>query len=176
MSGLAIAILAGGCFWCLQGLYDVEPGVVSTQVGYIGGQVENPTYEQVSTGTTGHYEAIKIEYDPKKVSSERLMEIFWRNIDPTQANGQFNDIGPQYRTAIFVASDEERKKAEASREQLGQTGKFKKPIVTEILPQTKFYPAEDYHEKYYQKNPTHYNLYKEGSGRGPFIKKQWDGK
>lgn len=173
MSSLAVAILAGGCFWCLQGPYDVEPGVAKTEVGYIGGAVKNPTYEQVSSGTTGHYEAIRIHYDPAKVSFEKLLDIFWRNIEPTQADGQFADIGSQYKTAIFVANDEERSIAERSKKSLQDSGKFSKPIATVILPQSEFYVAEDYHQQYYDKNPTHYNLYKEGSGRGPFIKKQW---
>jgi methionine-S-sulfoxide reductase len=167
------ATFAGGCFWCMQPPYDATRGVVSTVVGYTGGKEKNPTYAQVSDERTGHRESIEITFDPKQVSYEQLVEIFWRNIDPTQANGQFADIGPQYRTAIFYHSEEQKRIAEASKEKLAQSGKFSKPIVVEILPASQFWPAEEYHQKYYLKNADHYNRYAWGSGRKPFLERTW---
>ena len=175
---LETATLAGGCFWCMQPPFDKTKGVVSTVVGYTGGPQKNPTYEQVSSGGTGHAEAILVTFDPAQVSYEQLVGIFWRNIDPTQANGQFADIGKQYRTAIFYPSEAQKQIAIASKEKLVKFGKFKKPIVTEIVPAGPFYPAEEYHQKYYLKNPDHYKSYAIGSGRVPFLRATWgdDGK
>lgn len=168
-----IAIFAGGCFWCIQPAFDKAKGVVKTVVGYSGGTEPNPTYELVSSEKTGYRESIEITYDPAKISFDQLLDIYWRQIDPTQANGQFTDIGPSYRAAIFYGTDEEKKVAEASKEKLAHSGKFKKPIVTEILPAMKFYPAEANHQKYYQKNPEHFEAFEKGSGRISFEKKTW---
>jgi methionine-S-sulfoxide reductase len=170
------ATFAGGCFWCMEPPFDKLEGVVSTTSGYTGGNEKTPTYEEVSSGRTGHVEAIEIIYDPEKVSYEKLLDIFWKNIDPTQANGQFADIGKQYRTAIFYHDDNQLKLAEASREKLGKSGKFGKSIITEILPAGEFYPAEDYHQDYYLKNPFHYKHYRYGSGREQFLNKIWNDK
>lgn len=167
------ATLAGGCFWCMQPVYDKLAGVVSTTVGYTGGRKENPTYEAVSTGTTGHAEAIEVVYDPSKISYAQILEAFWRSINPTQGDGQFADRGPQYRTAIFYQDEEEKRLALESKEKLAQSGKFDEPIVTEITPASKFYPAEEYHQKYYLKRQAHYQSYKVGSGREGFLKKTW---
>lgn len=171
--GLDIATFAGGCFWCLQPSYDKLPGVKKTVVGYTGGHVENPSYEQIGTGTTGHVEAIRVLYDPKQISFDALVEEFWRNIDPTQADGQFADRGPQYQTAIFYHDDAQKRSAQRATEQLAATKKFSRPIATKILPASEFYLAEEYHQDYYKKNSTHYNLYKIGSGRADFIKQVW---
>src|SRR6202048_1935291 len=170
------AVFAGGCFWCIQPSFDKAPGVFKTQVGYAGGTEPNPTYELVSSERTKYRESIQIDYDPAKISYEQLLDIYWKQIDPTQSDGQFTDIGPSYRAAIFYGSDEEKKIAEMSKEKLGQSGKFKKPIVTEILPAMKFYPAEDYHQKYSQKNPEHFEAFELGSGRMSFQKKNWGDK
>jgi methionine-S-sulfoxide reductase len=167
------ATLAGGCFWCMQPPFDKARGVVRTVVGYTGGKEPNPTYEQVSNKQTSHLEAIEITYDPLQISFEQILDIFWRNIDPTQAGGQFADIGPQYRTAIFYHSEEQKRIAEESRSKLARSGKFSKPIVTLLLPASTFYPAEEYHQKYYLKNPAHYNSYAVGSGRKPFLERVW---
>lgn len=167
------AILAAGCFWCMQPPFDHVKGVVSTRVGYTGGKLQNPSYEQVSSGTTGYRECIEVTYDPAKISFEQLLDIFWRRIDPTQGNGQFGDVSRQYRTAIYYSSEEEKKLAEASRERLQKSGKFSKPIATEILPAEKFWPAEEHHQKYYLKNPEHFEAYERGSGRVDFFKRTW---
>jgi methionine-S-sulfoxide reductase len=167
------AILAGGCFWCIQPAFDKAKGVIKTVVGYSGGTEANPTYELVTSEKTKHRESIEITYDPAKISYEQLLDIYWRQIDPTQADGQFTDIGPSYRAAIFYGSDEEKKLAEMSKEKLSQSGKFKKPIVTEILPAMRFYPAEGYHQKYYQQSPEHFEAFEQGSGRVSFQKKTW---
>ena len=167
------AIFAGGCFWCIQTPYDKADGVVKTIVGYTGGSAEDATYEKVSSHRTKHREAIEVTYDPAQISYEQLLEIFWRNIDPTQANGQFYDIGENYKTAIYYGNDEEKKVAEASKEKLSKSGKFSKPIVTDILPAMPFYPAEDYHQKYYLKKPDDYEAYHTGSGRDKFLEKTW---
>src|SRR3989338_11474372 len=150
---LAKATVAGGCFWCLEPIFDQLEGVLSTTPGYTGGTVKNPAYEQVSAGTTGHAEAVEIAYYRTKVSYEKLLDVFWRNIDPTQADGQFADIGTQYRTAIFYHDEEQKRVAESSRDKLAKSGKFTKPIVTQIISAGPFYPAEEYHEDYYKKNP-----------------------
>lgn len=167
------AVFAGGCFWCIQTPYDSAKGVVKTIVGYTGGSAEDATYEKVSSHRTRHREALEVTYDPAQISYEQLLDIFWRNIEPTQADGQFHDIGPQYRTAIFYANDDEKKLAEMSKEALGKSGKFTKPIATEILPAVPFYPAEEYHQKYYMKQPADYEAYHAGSGRDKFFEKTW---
>jgi methionine-S-sulfoxide reductase len=167
------AVFAGGCFWCIQPAFDKAKGVIKTVVGYCGGTQPNPTYELVSSEKTGYRESIQITYDPAQISYDQLLDIYWRQIDPTQTDGQFTDIGPSYRAAIFFSNDNEKKVAEASREKLAHSGKFKKPIVTEILPAMKFYPAEAYHQKYYQQNPEHFEAFEEGSGRTSFKKKAW---
>ena len=167
------AVLAGGCFWCIQPAFDKAPGVVKTLVGYAGGTEPNPTYELVGSEKTKYRESIEITYDPAKISFAQLLDIYWKQINPTQSDGQFSDIGPSYRAAIFVSNDEEKKIAEASKEKLSHSGKFDRPIVTEILPAMKFYPAEDYHQKYYQQNPEHFEAFEKGSGRVSFEKKTW---
>ena len=168
------AVFAGGCFWCIQPAFDKAKGVIKTVVGYCGGSEPNPTYELVSSEKTGYRESIQITYDPAKISYDQLLEIYWRQIDPTQADGQFTDIGPSYRAAIFYGNDDEKRVAETSKEKLARSGKFNKPIVTEILPAMKFYPAEAYHQKYYQQNPEHFEAFEEGSGRVSFKKKAWE--
>ena len=168
------AIFAGGCFWCIQPAFDKANGVIKTMVGYCGGTEPNPTYELVTSEKTGYRESIEITYDPAKISFDQLLNIYWRQIDPTQADGQFTDIGPSYHAAIFYASEEEKKIAEASKEKLARSGKFDKPIVTEILPLMKFYPAEEYHQKYYRQNPERFEAFEKGSGRVSFEKKVWD--
>ena len=167
------AILAGGCFWCIQPAFDKAKGVVKTAVGYCGGTEPNPTYQLVSSERTSYRESIEITYDPAKISYEQLLDIYWRQIDPTQADGQFTDIGPSYRAAIFYGNEQEKKIAEASKEKLARSGKFNKRIVTEILPAMKFYLAEAYHQRYYQQNPEHFEAFEEGSGRVSFQKKTW---
>src|SRR5438128_11165083 len=167
------AIFAGGCFWCIQPAFDKANGVIKTVVGYSGGTEPNPTYQLVSSEKTGYRESIEITYDPTRISYDQLLDIYWRQIDPTQADGQFTDIGPSYRAAIFYNGTEEKKIAEASKEKLARSGKFDKPIVTEILPAMKFYPAEAYHQKYYQQNPEHFEAFEKGSGRVLFKDKTW---
>lgn len=167
------AVFAGGCFWCMQKPFDHTKGVLKTVVGYCGGGEANPTYEQVSSKKTGHRESIQVTYDPAQVSYEQLLDVFWHQIDPTQANGQFADIGLPYHAAIFTGNEEEKRLAEASKAKLAASGKFSKPIVTDILPLAPFYPAEDYHQKYYEKNTTDYQRYYVGSGRAGFLEKTW---
>jgi peptide methionine sulfoxide reductase msrA/msrB len=167
------AIFAGGCFWCMQPPYDQAKGVVKTVVGYTGGSEADASYEKVSGHRTKHREAIQVTYDPTQISYEQLLDIFWRQINPTQADGQFHDIGLSYQAAIFYGNEEEKKTAEASKEKLGKSGRFQKPIVTEILPLMNFYPAEDYHQKYYLKNPADFEAYHVGSGRVSFLGKIW---
>jgi len=167
------AVFAGGCFWCIQPAFDKAKGVIKTVVGYSGGTEPNPTYQLVSSEKTGYRESIEITYDPTRISYDQLLDIYWRQIDPTQADGQFTDIGPSYRAAIFYNNSEERKIAEASKEKLALSGKFDKSIVTEILPAMKFYPAEAYHQKYYEQNPEHFEAFEKGSGRASFEKKTW---
>jgi methionine-S-sulfoxide reductase len=169
------AVFAGGCFWCIQPAFDKTAGVSKTVVGYCGGTEPNPTYKLVTSEKTNYRESIEVTYDPAKTSYEQLLDVYWRQIDPTQANGQFTDIGPSYRAAIFYGNAEEKKIAEASKEKLARSGKFKKPIVTEILPAMKFWPAEDYHQKYYRQNPEHFEAFEEGSGRVSFKKDKWGG-
>lgn len=170
---LRTAVFAGGCFWCMQPPFDNTPGVVSTLVGYTGGARPDPTYEQVSSGATGHLEAIEVTYDPARVSYAQLCEVFWRSVDPTDGGGQFADQGPQYTTAIFYGSGDERATAEASKKALAASGKFARPIVTAILARKPFYRAEEYHQHYYLKNVLHYNAYKQGSGRAGFLQRTW---
>ena len=170
---LKIATFAGGCFWCSESDFEKVPGVVKVISGYTGGKKENPTYEEVTAGKTGHVEAIQVTYDPEKVSYETLLGVFWRHIDPTDGGGQFVDRGAQYVSAIFYHDEEQKKLAEKSREELGKSGKFAKPIVTRIVPFTKFFEAEDYHQDYYRKNPLRYSYYRHGSGRDQFIEKVW---
>jgi peptide methionine sulfoxide reductase msrA/msrB len=167
------AVFAGGCFWCMQPPYDQAKGVVKTVVGYTGGDEADATYEKVSAHRTKHREAIQVTYDPAQISYDQLLDIFWRQINPTQADGQFHDIGLSYQAAIFYGTEAEKKAAEASREKLAKSGKFQKPIVTEILPAMKFYLAEDYHQKYYLKNPADFEAYHVGSGRVSFLEKIW---
>ena len=167
------AIFAGGCFWCMQPPFDHAKGVTKTVVGYTGGSKEDATYELVSAHKTNHRESIEVTYDPALISYDQLLDIFWHNINPTQADGQFHDIGLSYQAAIYYGNDEEKKLAEASKEKLAKSGKFNQPIVTEILPATAFYPAEDYHQKYYLKNPEAYGLYHVGSGRVGYLAKIW---
>ena len=163
----------GGCFWCLEPPIDALEGVISTTVGYTGGHDTSPTYEKVISGSTGHYEAIKVVFDPTIVKYDQLLDVFWRQIDPTDQFGQFADQGPQYRTAIFTNSTEQQKLAEASKQELETSKKFPAPIVTKILPASTFYEAEDYHQNYYKKAPLHYQRYKKGSGREGFLKRHW---
>ncbi|MFC2948355.1 peptide-methionine (S)-S-oxide reductase MsrA [Virgibacillus sediminis] len=171
-----IATFAGGCFWCMVEPFDQRPGIIQVVSGYTGGTVENPTYEQVCSNTTGHVEAVQIMFDPDIFPYEKLVSTFWQQIDPTDPGGQFNDRGESYQTAIFYHSEEQRKIAEASKQKLEESGKFSKPIVTEILPAQNFYPAEEEHQDYYKKNSFHYRLYKKGSGREDFIKDTWQPK
>jgi len=169
----AKAIFAGGCFWCMEQPFDQIKGVKATTVGYSGGSEEGPSYKQVAYGKTGHTESILIEYNPKIVSYEKLVETFWHNINPTQKDGQFNDIGKHYRTAIFYLNEEQKKIALLSKETLSKSKKFNAPIAVLIEPAGKFWVAEDYHQDYYKKEPDHYNNYKVGSGRAGYIKKTW---
>src|SRR5438874_9305345 len=166
-------IFAGGCFWCIQPAFDKANGVIKTVVGYSGGTEPNPTYELATSEKTNYRESIEITYDPSKISYEQLLDIYWKQIDPTQADGQFTDIGPSYRAAIFYGNTEEKKLAEASKEKLAHSAKFHKPIVTEILAAMKFWPAEDNHQKYYRENPEHFEAFEHGSGRVLFQKKTW---
>jgi len=168
----ATATFAGGCFWCMEPPYDDLDGVISTVSGYTGGTQKNPTYEQVTTGATGHAEAVQVTYDPKKVSYEKLLEVFWRNIDPFTANAQFCDVGSQYRSAIFYHDETQKSAAEKSKRAL-QT-RFKQPIVTEIVDAAEFYPAEDYHQDYYKKNPIRYKIYRYGCGRDKRLRELWN--
>ena len=168
------ATFAGGCFWCMEPPFENAPGVLDVFSGYTGGQVTNPTYKQVVTGTTGHYEAIEIVYDPSKISYKELLEIFWKNIDPTDADGMFVDRGQQYSSAIFYHDDEQKKIAQESKAALEASGQFDKPIVTPILPYKEFFHAEEYHQDYYKKNPIRYNYYRSGSGRDRFLLGVWE--
>ncbi len=166
-----IAVFAGGCFWCVESDFEKVPGVVKVVSGYTGGTGDNPTYE--TYGSTGHIEAVQIYYDPSKISYSRLLDVFWRHIDPTDPGGQFVDRGPQYRSAVFYRDEEQKRLAEKSRANLAGSGRFNKPIVTEIIKFNKFYEAEDYHQDYYKKNPLRYKYYRHGSGRDQFLKKVW---
>ena len=169
----AKATFAGGCFWCMEEAFDKVPGVIATTSGYMGGQTKNPTYEQVSTGRSGHAEVVQVEYDPAKVTYEKLLDAFWRNIDPTQKDAQFCDHGTQYRSAVFYHNDEQRRAVEASRTELAGNKPFKGEIVTQVAKADVFYPAEGYHQDYYQKNPVRYQFYKSGCGREARLKELW---
>jgi len=169
-----IATFAGGCFWCMVKPFDSYPGIESVVSGYTGGETENPTYEEVCSESTGHYEAVQITFNPNEFSYEKLLDVFWQQIDPTDAGGQFFDRGHSYKTAIFYHSEEQRLAAMKSREQLEASGRFQNPIVTDIIAASAFYPAEEYHQDYYQKNPLRYKMYRKGSGREAFIKSNWE--
>ena len=167
------AIFAGGCFWCVEEAFEKVPGVSSVVSGYIGGTVANPTYEQVAGKSTGHAEAVEITYDPSKVSYAQLVDWFWRNIDPVDAYGQFCDKGSPYRSGIHYKGPEQQKIAEASKTAIEASGRFKQKIATEIVPAKTFYPAEDYHQDYYKKNPNRYQYYKYACGRGERLEQLW---
>ncbi len=171
--GHAVATFAGGCFWCMEPPYDKLPGVSATISGYIGGQKANPNYKEVSAGTTGHTEAVQVVYDPAKVSYEKLLEVYWVNVDPTVKDRQFCDAGSQYRTGIFYHDDAQRKAAEASAAALRKSKPFADPVVTPVEKAGRFYPAEDYHQDYYTKNPVRYNFYRTGCGRDARLKELW---
>lgn len=167
------ATFAGGCFWCMEPPFEKLEGVVSVTSGYTGGREKNPTYEDVSAGRTGHTESVEILYDPAKITYGELLDVFWRNIDPTAVDRQFVDTGKQYRTAVFYHDEKQKKEAEVTREALNRSGRFKKPVVTEISEAGPFYPAEDYHQDYYRKNPLRYKFYRFGSGRDQFLDAVW---
>ena len=170
-ASLARATFAGGCIWCMEQPFDLLDGVVSTTSGYIGGRTVKPSYEAVSSGVTGHAEAVQVVYDPARVGYEQLLHVFWRNIDPFDARGQFCDRGTQYRSAVFVHDEDQRRLAEASKREL--QGRFKEPIVTEVVAAAEFYPAEGYHQDYYQSNPARYRFYRFGCGRDGRLKQVW---
>ncbi|HUE86884.1 MAG TPA: peptide-methionine (S)-S-oxide reductase MsrA [Vicinamibacterales bacterium] len=170
------ATFAGGCFWCMEPPFDELPGVISTTSGYTGGHAKNPTYEQVTAGDTGHAEAVEIRYDPAKISYGQLLDVFWKNIDPLTPNRQFCDVGPQYRAAIFYHDEEQQRLANASKRALAQSGRFKAPIVTEIVAAAPFYKAEEYHQDYYKKNPIRFNYYKFACGRARRLAELWGGR
>ncbi|MEA2488949.1 MAG: peptide-methionine (S)-S-oxide reductase [Acidobacteriota bacterium] len=169
----AVATFAGGCFWCEEAVFDDVPGVLQTISGYTGGQTANPTYEQVSEGGTGHAESVQVVYDPRKVSYQQLLDVYWRNIDPLTPNAQFCDVGRQYRSAIFYHDAEQKRLAEASKAALEKSGRFRSPIVTEIVAASKFYPAEQYHQNYHQKNPIRYRVYRYNCGRDQRLDELW---
>ena len=169
----AVATFAGGCFWCMEPPFDKQAGVIATTSGYMGGRKRNPTYEEVSAGITGHAEVVQVVFDPAKVSYKALLEIYWRNVDPTVKDRQFCDVGEQYRTAIFVHTDEQRRVAEASKADLAKTKPFKEPLVTPVVDAGEFWPAEDYHQDYYIKNPVRYTYYRTGCGRDARLKQLW---
>jgi len=171
--GMAVATFAGGCFWCVESDFDKVPGVTQTLSGYTGGTKANPTYHEVSSGTTGHAESVQVIFDPKKVTYEKLLDVFWVSVDPTVKDRQFCDSGSQYRTAIFYNDESQRKAAEASKAALEKSKPFKEPIVTQIVAAGPFYPAEDYHQDYYKKNPVRYQLYRSGCGRDARLKELW---
>ena len=172
-ASLAKATFAAGCFWCTEEAFDKVPGVVSTTSGYMGGNRKNPTYEQVSSGTTGHTEVVQVVYDPAKVSYERLLEQFWLNHDPTVKDRQFCDVGSQYRPSIFYHTEEQKRLAEASKASWDKDKPFKQPIVTPIVAAGEFWPAEDYHQDYYKKNPVRYKFYVTGCGRYARLDGLW---
>jgi peptide-methionine (S)-S-oxide reductase len=169
----AQAVFAGGCFWCMEEAYDKVPGVLSVVSGYSGGHLKSPTYEQVITGRTGHAEVVLVEYDPAKVSYQKLLDVFWRNVDPTQQNGQFCDFGSQYRSAIFYRDEEQKRLAEASKKALEKSRPFKGEIVTEVNQAAEFFRAEDYHQRFYITNPIRYTFYKAGCGREARLQQLW---
>ena len=170
---LELATFAGGCFWCMVSPFEEMDGIVEVLSGYTGGHTENPTYKEVCAGSTGHFEAVQIKFDPQRISYDELLKLFWQQIDPTDPGGQFRDRGDFYQTAIFYYDEKQRQKAEASKKALDESGRFEQPVVTQIIPAKEFYPAEDYHQGYHKKNPFRYRLYRQGSGRDAFIKKHW---
>jgi peptide methionine sulfoxide reductase msrA/msrB len=170
---LGKATFAGGCFWCIESAFDELEGVKEAVSGYMGGKTKNPTYAEVCTGKTGHYETVQVTFDSSKISYKELVDIFWQQIDPTDPEGQFADKGSQYKTAIFYHNEEQKRIAEESKKKLEKSGKFDKPIVTEIREATEFYPAEEYHQDYYKTCPIRYQNYKVGSGRESFLKRVW---
>lgn len=167
------ATFAGGCFWCMEPPFDELDGVISTTSGYTGGHQKDPTYQEVSAGGTGHAESVQVVYDPKRVSYEELLKVFWRNIDPTVRDAQFCDHGQQYRTGIFYHDDRQRELAERSKKTLDKTKPFKEPVVTEITPASVFYPAEEYHQDFYKKNPVRYKFYRYNCGRDQRLEQLW---
>jgi peptide-methionine (S)-S-oxide reductase len=169
----AVATFAGGCFWCMEGPFEALPGVASVTSGYTGGHKKNPSYEEVSQGVTGHAESVQIVFDPAKVSYEQLLDVFWHNIDPLTPNAQFCDHGSQYRSGIFVHDEAQRRAAEASKARLEGSGRFQQRIVTEIQAAGVFYPAEEYHQDFYKKNPVRYTTYRAGCGRDRRLKALW---
>ena len=173
VTGQAEAIFAGGCFWCMEPPFEALPGVLAVISGYTGGRTSNPSYEEVSSGTTGHAEAVRIVYDPSKVSFEKLLDVFWHNIDPLTLDQQFCDKGTQYRSAIFYRDEAQRQAAEASKDALVASGRFKTGVVTSIVPAKVFYPAEDYHQDYYKHNPLRYKYYRHGCGRDERLEELW---
>lgn len=172
-ANVAQATFAGGCFWCMEAPFDAIPGVVSTISGYAGGKVKDPTYEQVSSGGTGHVESIQVAYDPTRVTYDQLLEVFWHNVDPLDGGGQFCDRGNQYRTAIFFANEEQKRAAVESKRRLQDSGRLKGDVVTPIVPFEAFYPAEDYHQDFYRKNPARYKMYRFGCGRDRRLVALW---
>jgi len=171
--GQAVATFAGGCFWCMEGPFEKLPGVLSATSGYTGGQKAHPTYGEVSAGTTGHAEAVQVVYDPAKLSYEQLLDVFWRNIDPLTPNAQFCDHGSQYRSAIYFQDEAQREAALASRKRIEASGRFKQPIVTEIVAASTFYRAEEYHQDFYKTNPVRYQSYRQGCGRDRRLRQLW---
>lgn len=167
------ATFAGGCFWCMVPPFEKLSGVVSVTSGYTGGQKKNPTYEEVSSGSTGHAESVQVVYDPAKITYSKLLEVYWHNVDPTQSNGQFCDLGNQYRTAIFYHDDTQKQLAEKSKADIEKSGQLKAPIVTQIVPATEFYAAEEYHQDFYKKNPVRYTSYRMGCGRDRRLEQIW---
>jgi len=169
----ATAIFAGGCFWCEETAFEGLPGVFSVVSGYTGGQKKNPTYEEVSSGSTGHAESVEVTYDPSQITYEKLLEVFWHNVDPTQANGQFCDHGTEYRSAIFYKDEAQRKAAEESKRRVEEIPRFKGKVVTQVVAASTFYPAEEYHQQFYKKNPVRYYSYRQGCGRDARLKELW---
>ncbi|PKG24180.1 peptide-methionine (S)-S-oxide reductase MsrA [Niallia nealsonii] len=173
MQNYEVATFAGGCFWCMVKPFDEQPGIIKVESGYTGGHTENPTYKEVCSETTGHYEAVQITFDATIYPYEKLLQVYWQQIDPTDAFGQFYDRGQSYQTAIFYHNEEQKQLAEKSKQELTESKRFAKIIATKILPAKTFYLAEEYHQDYYKKNPLHYNSYHVGSGRANFIKTNW---
>jgi len=171
---LGKAYFAGGCFWCMEEAFEKLEGVLSVTSGYMGGTVANPSYEAVSAGRTGHAESVEVVYDPAKVSYQKLLDAFWHNVDPITPNAQFCDHGSQYRSAVFFQTDEEKRAADTSKQSIEQSSRFKEPIVTQIVPAAQFYPAEEYHQDFYKKNPLRYKLYKYNCGRARRLEELWE--
>ena len=170
---LGKAYFAGGCFWCMEEAFEKVAGVLSATSGYMGGTVANPSYEEVSAGRTGHAESVEVVYDPAKVSYQKLLDAFWRNVDPITPNAQFCDHGSQYRSAVFFQTDEEKRASDTSKQAIEQSKRFTEPIVTQIMPASRFYPAEEYHQDFYKKNPIRYKFYKYNCGRAQRLEALW---